>query len=215
MSTLSDAWPLFGLSLRTPRLELHPVRDDDLPGLAAAALAGIHDPDLMPFGVPWTDAEPDALVRGLVQHQWRMRTSTSPNNWQLAFSIVHDGTVIGSQDVSANDFSTLKTVTTGSWLTQSSQGIGLGKEMRAAVLMFAFDHLGADYAETSAASWNAASIGVTRALGYTPNGIHRISPRPGQVTDDVRFRLDKASFIRPSWELSITGLERVLSQLLG
>lgn len=49
---LERIWPLFGLRLTTPRLELRPLRDDDLPGLVDAALSGVHDPARMPFGVP-------------------------------------------------------------------------------------------------------------------------------------------------------------------
>ncbi|MFT0139022.1 hypothetical protein ACEK07_23205 [Alcanivoracaceae bacterium MT1] len=54
--SLDEVWPLFGLEIRTPRLTLRPVRDEDLPGLARAALDGVHDPARMPFGAPWTDA---------------------------------------------------------------------------------------------------------------------------------------------------------------
>jgi len=60
---LAGVWPLFGLSIATPRLTLTPVRDDQLPGLADAILAGIHDPSVMPFSIPWTDAPREALVR--------------------------------------------------------------------------------------------------------------------------------------------------------
>jgi hypothetical protein len=49
MTTLSDVWPLFGLKIISPRLELRLVRDEDLPGVIDAALAGIHDPAVMPF----------------------------------------------------------------------------------------------------------------------------------------------------------------------
>ena len=40
---LVDVWPVFGLRLFTPRLELRVARDDDIPGLAEAAIRGIHD----------------------------------------------------------------------------------------------------------------------------------------------------------------------------
>ena len=51
MTTLSEVWPLFSLRITTPRLELRPVRDEDLPGVIDAALSGIHDPGVMPFAV--------------------------------------------------------------------------------------------------------------------------------------------------------------------
>jgi hypothetical protein len=66
MMQLAELWPLFGLALRTPRLSLTPVRDEQLPELVDAVLAGIHDPAEMPFGVPWRDAPRDVLVRETV-----------------------------------------------------------------------------------------------------------------------------------------------------
>ncbi|WP_175417108.1 hypothetical protein [Arthrobacter sp. 24S4-2] len=43
MTPLFDVWPMFGLKISSPRLELRLVRDEDLPGVINAALAGIHD----------------------------------------------------------------------------------------------------------------------------------------------------------------------------
>ena len=65
---------------------------------------------------------------------------------------------------------------TGSWLGRRFQGRGLGKEMRAAVLGFAFDGLGAEVAETSAFLDNLPSNGVSRALGYEENGFGSLAP---------------------------------------
>ena len=50
---LEDVWPLFRLRLRTPRLELRLARDEDLGALVESALAGVHDPAVMPFAMPW------------------------------------------------------------------------------------------------------------------------------------------------------------------
>lgn len=49
MLSLADVWPLFDLTITSPRLVMRIVRDEDLPGLVDAALAGIHDPAVMPF----------------------------------------------------------------------------------------------------------------------------------------------------------------------
>jgi RimJ/RimL family protein N-acetyltransferase len=212
---LLDAWPLFGLRLRTPRLELRLVRDDDLPALLDAALAGIHPKDVMPFGVPWTDAEPDELRRSFVQHQWRQRVSVQPDHWALNLVVLHKERPIGVQDVSARDFGQLRTVLSGSWLTSSSQGRGFGTEMRQAVLAFAFDHLQAEVAESSAAAWNAASLAVSRKLGYTDNGVTRVAPRRGEVVDEQRVRLLRARFVRPEWVLEVEGLDAARRDLLG
>ncbi|GAA2748836.1 GNAT family N-acetyltransferase [Amnibacterium kyonggiense] len=212
--SLQDAWPLFGLELRSPNLHLRIVRDEDLSGLLAAVEAGIHDPDVMPFGVPWTDAEPEALRRGFAQYQWGKRSRVRAGTWDLSFAVLREGVPIGIQDVSASDFGVRRTVTTGSWLTRAQQGLGLGKEMRAATLLFAFDHLGAEFAESSAATWNRASLAVSRALGYEDNGRSRVVKRPGEAQTEQRVRLERDAFKRPDWTLGITGLEAALPELL-
>lgn len=210
---LEDVWPLFRLRLRTPRLELRLARDEDLGALVDSALAGVHDPAVMPFAMPWTDADPDGQRRGLARHVWRQRVESTPADWTLLFAIRHEGAAIGLQDVRGHRFPTRRTISTGSWLTASKQGLGLGTEMRAAVLAFAFDHLGAEVAETSAADWNAASLGVTRGLGYRENGFSRIETRPGERSTDVRFRLEPEWFARPDWTLEVEGVDEARREL--
>ncbi|OAH50384.1 GNAT family N-acetyltransferase [Microbacterium oleivorans] len=210
---LEEIWPLFELSIGTPNLTLRPVRDVDLPGLVQAAADGVHDPERMPFGVPWTDADPADLPRNLAEYQWSLRTRVNPAHWTVAFAVHANGRVVGSQDLSAYTFADRRTVNTGSWLTRSAQGRGWGTEMRAALLMFAFDVLGAEWAESSAASWNEASLAVSRKLGYELNGVTRVAPRQGEPVDEQRVRLHRDAFIRPDWSIAVTGAESVRAHL--
>jgi hypothetical protein len=60
---MSDPWPLRHLVLRTPRLALRPDDDNGLYELAALALRGVHPPQEMPFLFPWTDQDPEDLMR--------------------------------------------------------------------------------------------------------------------------------------------------------
>lgn len=210
---LEEIWPLFGLEITTPRLMLRPIRDVDLPGLVQAALDGVHDPARTPFGVPWTDASPDELPRNLATYQWSLRNRVHPHHWTIAFAVHFEDRVVGSQDLGAYDFANRRTVNTGSWLTETVQGRGLGTEMRAALLLFAFDVLGADWAESGAATWNAASLSVSQKLGYELNGVTRVAPRPGEPVDEQRVRLAKGSFRRPDWSISVRGADPVLAQL--
>jgi RimJ/RimL family protein N-acetyltransferase len=205
--SVETVWPLFALQLETPRLSLRVVRDDDLSGLADAAIAGIHDADRMPFLHPWTEEEPEALRRSLAQFQWRRRAAVRPESWALSFVALQDGHPVGVQDLEADDFATRRTVSTGSWLTRDAQGRGLGTEMRQAVLLFAFEHLGAAFAESSAFVWNAPSLAVSAKLGYRPNGVARVSPRPGEVVEEQRLLLEAHDFVRPPWELGVEGAE--------
>lgn len=210
---LADVWPLFALEIETPRLTLRPVRDIDLPGLSQAALDGIHDDERMPFGYPWTDAPAAQLPSNLAQYQWSLRNRVSPQNWIIAFAVLHEGDVIGAQDLAAHGFADRRTVNTGSWLTRSVHGRGLGTEMRAALLAFAFDVLGAEWAESSAATWNHASLSVSQKLGYRLNGVTRVAPRIGQPADEQRVRLAKEEFIRPDWPVVVRGEDHALGQL--
>jgi RimJ/RimL family protein N-acetyltransferase len=82
--------------------------------------------------------------------------------------------------------------------------------MRAAVLALAFDGLGAEFATSSAFANNAASLAVSRKLGYVPDGTERrlIRGRPAQV---IRLRLDKAAWAaNRKATVTIGGLESCL-----
>jgi RimJ/RimL family protein N-acetyltransferase len=136
-----DPWPVAGLALRTPRLELRPDDDTGLRELAALALEGVHPPEEMPFSEPWTDADPRYLGRGTLQYHWASRAAMRPESWRLHFLVRSraDGRVLGSQALVGVDFATTREVSSGSWLGLAHQRAGLGTEMRAAVLALAFD----------------------------------------------------------------------------
>ena len=206
---LTNAWPLFGLRLRTEHLILRMPTDDDVVELLQVAKAGIHPPDEMPFGMAWTSVEGATFDRSFMQHYWRTRGAFSPEAWFLNFMVELDGRPIGAQSIDAEEFATFRTVHTGSWLGQSHQGHGFGKEMRAAVLGFAFDGLGAQVAETSAFVDNHASNGVSRALGYEENGLGSLAPQGvARVTQKFRMTADRWQS-RPRPPLAIEGLDGI------
>ncbi|MBT8162985.1 MULTISPECIES: GNAT family N-acetyltransferase [Arthrobacter] len=206
MTTLEDVWPLFQLCLTTPRLVLRPVRDEDIPAYIEAAASGIHDPERTPFAVPWTDAAPEILPGNLARWIWQQRNECAPADWNIIFGVwTHEGNFLGTQCIGAKDFGTLRTVETGSWLRRSVQRRGFGHEMRAAVLLWAFDWLGAECALTGAVDWNGGSLGVSRRLGYVPNGEKRVTTRPGVVERELLLRLSPHDFRRPDWTLTIEG----------
>jgi RimJ/RimL family protein N-acetyltransferase len=206
-ASLTDAWPLFGLRLRTERLVLRLPTDDELIELLDLARAGIHPPDEMPFGVAWSTIPSPAFERGFLQHHWRMRATWSETDWSLNLLTVLDGRTIGTQTVEAKDFAVHRTVATGSWIGAEYQRRGFGKEMRAAVLGFAFDGLGARVAETSAFVDNAASNAVSRGLGYAENGYGSLAPN-GVARTTQNFRMtDELWRVRPRPPLTIEGLD--------
>jgi RimJ/RimL family protein N-acetyltransferase len=208
-----EPWPLRRLVLRTPRLELRPDDDAGLLELVDEAYRGVHPPEQMPFAVPWTDVEPRELGRRALQHFWGVRARLGPDDWTVNFLVRHDGRVIGMQGLSGTEFRVLREVRSGSWIGMRHQGRGFGSEMRAAVLAFAFDHLGAVRARSDAFVDNTASHRVSARLGYRPDGSSWIVRR-GQPAEDVRLVLTPEGFLRPEWKLEVEGAE-ACRELLG
>ncbi|MGH3913189.1 MAG: GNAT family N-acetyltransferase [Pseudonocardiaceae bacterium] len=208
-----DPWPLRHLLLRTPRLTLRPDDDEGLYELVALALRGVHSPAEMPFLHPWTDQPPDELARGALQHHWAMRSQLSPTDWTVDFLVRHEGRVIGTQSLSGKDFAITREVRTGSWLGLAHQRQGFGTEMRAAVLLLAFDHLGAATARSGAFTDNLASLRVSEQLGYRPDG-SSVLTRRGERATEIRLALPAHGFVRPRWSLEVAGLNGC-RELLG
>jgi len=204
---LEVVWPLFGLRIRSEHLVLRPPTDDDLAGLLAVAKGGIHPPDEMPFGIAWTAGHGPAFDHGFLAHHWEGRATWSVDDWRLNLMVEMDGAPIGSQSVVGHAFPVHRTVDTGSWLGRAFQGRGLGKEMRSAVLAFAFDGLGARFAESAAFLDNAASNAVSRGLGYEDNGRGSMAPE-GVARETQKFRMSAEMWrSRPRPPVVIDGLD--------
>lgn len=204
-------WPLFDLRIRTPLIELRPPTDDDLVELAAVAGRGVHAADFMPFLVPWSRRPSPELERSVLQWNWRSRAEWTAERWHLSLVVLRDGRIEGMQGLRSEGFARVRTVNTGSWLGQELQGRGTGKEMRAAVLHLAFAGLGAVAAYSGAFDDNAASIGVSRAIGYEDNG-DVIRDRGGEgVGRELLFKIELATWeARRRDDIVIDGLEPCL-----
>jgi RimJ/RimL family protein N-acetyltransferase len=202
---MDDPWPLRHLVLRTPRLELRPADDAGLFELADEAARGVHDPAVMPFLTPWTDAPPAERARSTLQWNWRRLAELTPQHWALALLVRVDGRVVGVQELVGVGFAVTREVETGSWLGRRHQGRGVGTAMRAAALAFAFDHLGAVRARSAAFADNAASLRVSEKLGYRRDGTST-TVRRGERAEDVRLLLEPRWFRRPPGTLRVEGL---------
>ncbi len=206
MSRHPDPWPLRHLVLRTPRLELRPDDDAGLVELVTAAQDGVHHRDSMPFITPWTDAPADELGPNTLRFHWSQRAAISPARWSVSFLVRLDGEVVGTQSLDATSFATTRTVGSGSWLGLRRQGHGVGTEMRAAVLLLAFDHLGARSARSEAFVDNPASLRVSEKLGYVPDGT-ATQVRRGTAASEQRLLLTPERFARPAWKLKVEGID--------
>jgi RimJ/RimL family protein N-acetyltransferase len=207
-------WPLFGLSLSTARLELTPVTDGDIDELTSVARRGVHDHDEQPFANLWTDRQGSDFEQRFAQYFWAQRAHWSVAGWALPFSARFRGQLIGVQQILAEEFPVLRTVSTSSWLGSAFQGIGLGTEMRAAVLSFGFDALGAEAAISGAYAYSLGSIRVSEKLGYMRNGVRRDDIR-GEAVEAALFRLTREAWLDdPPLVAEVRGLEPCL-ELFG
>jgi RimJ/RimL family protein N-acetyltransferase len=212
MSRMTEIWPLYGLRLSVGDLELRYPDEKDMADVAELLREPVHDPEVMPFSVPFTDAPEPERVRGALQFHWRARAEWSADNWGLPLVVVRDGEVVGTQQVNGKAFVVLREVETGSWLGRRHQGRGAGTLMRRAVLHLAFAGLGASAARSGAFYDNAASLRVSEKLGYVPDGTETLLRR-GEPARMVRLILT-----RQRWEeadsqgppVTISGLESCL-----
>jgi RimJ/RimL family protein N-acetyltransferase len=191
--------PVTRLRLRTPRLELRVATVAELRALYRVAEAGIHDPEVMPFEVPWTDTLDEASF--LAYHLGR------PSR-QLELVAFLDGRPVGAQGLNVR----LPEVETGSWLGRDFQGRGLGTEMRAAVLTLAFEHLGARVARSGAIAGNPQSLGVSRKLGYSVAGSRMVAPR-GEPLEHTDLELAAEDFVSPV-PVEVEGIAQALQAIL-
>jgi len=197
-------WPLFVLRLSTLDLELRPMTEADQVAVS----------DLLPDDVELDPAAAtypvdDRLGRRIVVHQtyWRAYGTWRPESWRLNFAVLAGGELIGAQELEGNDFLALCTVETSSFLVTRARGRGFGKQMRRAVLALAFGPLQAQAAITEAWHDNHASLGVSRALGYRPNGesLHR---RGNGVDTMLHMRLRRADWFAAGFpQVSIDGFD--------
>jgi RimJ/RimL family protein N-acetyltransferase len=202
---LTDHFPLLGLQLNTPRLQLRLPDPDELAALAGVAATGIHDPELMPFTLAWTDQPPAERARSVVRAHWATLGAWTPHRWVLPLAVFHSGHIVGLQELKAFDFAVRREVSTFSWLGLEHHGQGIGTEMRAAVLHLAFAELGAQEAVSAAFVDNPASIAVSRKLGYAPDGVQRDMAR-GELRVSQRLRLTRTRWRSPV-AVTVGGIE--------
>ena len=201
--------------MRAPRVELRYADDALLEELAVLHAAGVVKPGTEPFDGDATFYQPGPGTFRWLKGQWSARSRTSPEWWALVFAAVVDGRAIGGQEMTGIEFRKVRTVDSFSWLSREYQGRGLGKEMRATMLHLAFAGLGALRAQSEAFDDNPSSQGVSRALGYEPDGSH-YAPRPSGAGVMSRFALTREKWERTQRRSDITveGLDPCLP-LLG
>src|ERR1022692_2349282 len=175
-------YPPLDLVISTPRLRLAGATDSLLERLVPVVREGLVGAGPLPFDDPMSLYE-DSPERGWrwLRGIWAGRARVDREFWRLYFVVMLDDAPVG-------------TVGTFSWLQGSWRHRGIGKEMRSAILHLAFAGLGAKEARSEAFTDNGASNGVSRALGYEPNGTNWATRR-GSAAPLSNWRLT-----RERWE---------------
>ncbi|MFI7364086.1 GNAT family protein [Streptomyces sp. NPDC050149] len=168
-------WPLTQLTLTTRDLVLRVPDDSQIDELAQVAANGIVPPGAVYFPQPWASGTAEQAARNVVQNHWWARGDWHEDNWRLLLVVLHDGQVIGQQNLSAHDFRVTHEARTGFWLGRRLQGHGFGTQMRAAALHLAFASLGAERVISTAFADNTASRRVSEKFGYESNGVRRLA----------------------------------------
>ena len=192
-----ENYPLLGVRVSTPRLELRGATDELLDELAPTVRAGKTHAEPAPYDDPMSFYEPDPDIRVAkwLRAIWRRRGTVEPGTWRLYFVVVIDGRPVGEQTLTGVDFSALRTVSTFSWLSVDERGGGLGREMRAAILHLAFEGLDAREASSDAFVDNVGSNAISEGLGYSPNGFEWAT-RQGEPALLNRWRLTSEAWER-------------------
>jgi RimJ/RimL family protein N-acetyltransferase len=216
--SLVEMWPVLGIRVRTPAMELFVPDQDTLVQVARLAAKGIYDPQdqflpRTPVG-GWEDVGSPEAERRFLRYFWAALADWRPERWNLVLAARAGDDIVGVQEVGAQHFALTGTVSTGSWVGRHHQGAGHGKAMREAVLHLAFDGLGAERADTAAWASNRASLGVSLALGYQANGT-TVRAAEGRRVEQLNLTLRRSDWRRSSDNATIAGLSAATYEMLG
>jgi hypothetical protein len=95
---LADLWPLFGLRVTTPRLELAVPDNRDLLSLARAS-ADVQRPGETRYYKAYLYEPSPERERHLLQRHWRALAHWRPTSWDLHLAIRVNGIAVGGQNV--------------------------------------------------------------------------------------------------------------------
>ena len=152
------------LELRTERLLLRPLSEDDVPGL----VEGAGDPETRrwrPLPSPYTEVEAAAWVRETAPARRR-------DGHGLVLGVARGGCLAGSLDLKRTEW--VSRVTEISyWAHPSYRGLGLTTEAVRAVAEWVIRDQGFERVELRIAPGNTASLRVAEKAGFTREGVAR------------------------------------------
>lgn len=174
-------------TLKTDRLELHPLRPEHGEGLWQAVVASKEDLyEWMPWARPAV-REGTIGMAARAEAEWHQKTT-------LSFAILLDGQVIGV--VALKTFRPFQgSAEIGYHLRSDLKGRGYMTEAVRAVVRYGFEEEGLHRIELHAAVGNRGSIRVAEKVGFTRTGVARMGdPAPEGWRDLLIFDLLETEF---------------------
>lgn len=200
-------WPFVDLRLTCGAVVLRGVSEADLPRLAELFP---DDCGQDPRAERFAGLDPDRdRMRLFLQGFWRHRGTWSPGSWCLDLAVEVDGELVGQQSLEGDEFPLLRTTDSFSWLATRARGRGTATTMRTAALGLAFGPLGAVAAVSSASTDNAASLAVSRRLGYADNGVS-LTNSPTGVIQLQHLRLTRERWLADGHRVDLSGADACL-----
>jgi hypothetical protein len=106
---LDDVWPVRGVRVTGPVLDLVVPDEGRLSELAALAADGVYDPQnrYLPRSpvAGWEGGEPLEAQRSFLRYVWAASADWSPRRWNLVLAAVVRDRCVGVQEFGATDFS--------------------------------------------------------------------------------------------------------------
>lgn len=206
-------WPQAGLSIGVGHMRLCWATDEILCQLAEVAAEGEQPPQEHPFHSEWSLASPEERARWVLQQQWKHRGNVAHGVLNFQLAVLYKDEPVGLQIARSQDWQTTRVAETGAWLGHKYQRQGWGTQMRALICELLFS--GFDALEVHSASFvdNRGAIGVSRKLGFVPNGTVW-ADRAGERVEIERFRLTKEKWAQRRLEafpapVRMEGVEKV------
>ena len=140
----------------------------------------------------------------VLREHWSQLGTWSACAWRLGLGAFPGEQPLAIVTLRARDFLVVREVTTSSWPGLPYHGKGYGTEARAGLLL-ASGHLGAGAALTGVFQDSYSSQGVSRKLGYEPDGISR-DARGGEAVVSGRLRLTRQKWqLQPQASATVAG----------
>ncbi|MET0144687.1 MAG: GNAT family N-acetyltransferase [Ilumatobacteraceae bacterium] len=169
------------LPIRTPRLELRPLRAADAPAFATYR----SDPAIARFQ-SWDAPYPLADAERLIAEQAELGGPV-PGAW-IQIAVCLDGELTGDVAVGLNAEGTIATI--GYTVAAPFQGRGIAREAVAAMVDVLLDDVGVHRVEASLDPANVPSARLVEQLGFDFEGTaHRAVWTAGRWADDDRYAL--------------------------